>query len=71
MSIYTTGSTGSDGRNGEQKKDLWSSMLDSVASGKRLPEKNILLLGMLLSTRVREWKTDSPQAARLNRNESS
>jgi dynein light intermediate chain 1, cytosolic len=27
------------------KKDMWSSMLDNVASGKRLPEKNILVLG--------------------------
>lgn len=27
------------------KKDSWSSMLDGVASGKRLPEKNILVLG--------------------------
>ena len=24
---------------------MWSSMLDSVASGKKLPEKNILVLG--------------------------
>ncbi|EAA28729.3 hypothetical protein GE21DRAFT_625 [Neurospora crassa] len=45
-STYTTASTGSDSRNGEkEKKELWSSMLDSVASAKRLPEKNILLLG--------------------------
>ncbi|PGH05949.1 hypothetical protein AJ80_08261 [Polytolypa hystricis UAMH7299] len=27
------------------KKNLWSSMLDGVASGKRLPEKNLLILG--------------------------
>lgn len=27
------------------KKDMWSSMLDNVASGKRLPEKNVLVLG--------------------------
>ncbi|KAI9812781.1 MAG: hypothetical protein M1827_004537 [Pycnora praestabilis] len=26
-------------------KDLWSSMLSGVASGKRLPEKNVLILG--------------------------
>jgi dynein light intermediate chain 1 len=33
-------------KNGDTvKKDLWSSMLDSVASGKRLPEKNLLVLG--------------------------
>lgn len=27
------------------KKNIWSSMLDSVANGKRLPEKNLLVLG--------------------------
>lgn len=47
ISTYTSTSAQSDGRNGEQKKDLWTSMLDSVASGKRLPEKNILVFGML------------------------
>ena len=45
FSTYTVGSGGSEGKNGEPKKDLWSSLLDSVASGKRLPEKNILVLG--------------------------
>ena len=47
FSTYTSTSvgSGSDGKNGEQKKDMWSSMLDSVASGKRLPEKNMLVLG--------------------------
>ncbi|KAL9079425.1 MAG: hypothetical protein Q9157_001679 [Trypethelium eluteriae] len=29
----------------EQKKELWSSMLDGVSSGKRLPEKTLLVLG--------------------------
>ncbi|ROT41037.1 dynein light intermediate chain [Sodiomyces alkalinus F11] len=43
-STYTAASGASDGRNGE-RKDLWSSLLDSVASGKRLPEKNIIVLG--------------------------
>ncbi|KAJ5317545.1 hypothetical protein N7508_002053 [Penicillium antarcticum] len=27
------------------KKNIWSSLLDSVANGKRLPEKNLLVLG--------------------------
>jgi len=27
------------------KKNIWSSMLDGVASGKRLPEKNMVVLG--------------------------
>ncbi|RKF61925.1 Cytoplasmic dynein 1 light intermediate chain 2 [Erysiphe neolycopersici] len=29
----------------ESKKDMWSSMLNSVSSGKSLPEKNIIMLG--------------------------
>ncbi|KAI9765060.1 MAG: hypothetical protein M1835_007465 [Candelina submexicana] len=29
----------------EAKKDMWSSMLDSVASGRRLPEKSVIVLG--------------------------
>ena len=27
------------------EKGMWSSMLDSVASGKKLPEKNLVVLG--------------------------
>ena len=46
FSTYTAASGGSESKNGEPKKDLWLSMLDSVASGKRLPEKNVLVLGM-------------------------
>lgn len=48
QSTYTTGSTETEprGGTGEQKKNLWTSMLESVASGKRLPEKNLLILGM-------------------------
>jgi dynein light intermediate chain 1 len=45
VSTYTTASGEAEGRNGEQKKNLWQSMLESVASGKRLPEKNLLVLG--------------------------
>ncbi|KAH8662364.1 dynein light intermediate chain-domain-containing protein [Xylariales sp. PMI_506] len=47
FSTYTTTSvgTGPDSKNDEQKKDMWSSMLDNVASGKRLPEKNLIVLG--------------------------
>ncbi|KAH8908161.1 hypothetical protein BR93DRAFT_927196 [Coniochaeta sp. PMI_546] len=46
FSSYTNASTGSDSKNGgEQKKDMWSTLLDSVASGKRLLEKNLLVLG--------------------------
>lgn len=42
VSTYTSTSAGDD--RGEQK-NLWTSMLGSVASGKRLPEKNVLVLG--------------------------
>ena len=31
--------------NGESERNMWSSMLDSVASGKKLPEKNLIILG--------------------------
>ncbi|KAF5877539.1 putative dynein light intermediate chain protein [Botrytis fragariae] len=41
-STYTQATTSTED---EEKKDMWSSMLDGVASGKRLPEKNILVLG--------------------------
>ena len=41
----STASGEADGRGVEQKKNLWTSMLESVASGKRLPEKNLLVLG--------------------------
>lgn len=52
FSNYTSASAsgGSEGKNGDQKKDMWSSMLDSVASGKRLPEKNLLVMGMSVAT---------------------
>jgi len=41
----------SDGRlqsNGDSERNMWSSMLDSVASGKKLPEKKLLVLGQEL-----------------------
>lgn len=46
-STYTAASSGADSKNGDknEKKELWNSMLSSVASGKRLPERNIILLG--------------------------
>ncbi|KAL1859508.1 hypothetical protein VTK73DRAFT_7583 [Phialemonium thermophilum] len=44
FSTYTAASGGS-GSKAEQKEDLWNSLLASVASGKRLPEKNLLVLG--------------------------
>lgn len=44
-STYTVSSDHDGSKSPSAKKDMWSSMLDSVASGKRLPEKNILVLG--------------------------
>ena len=38
----------SDGRsqsNGGSEKNIWSSLLDSVATSKKLPEKNVVVLG--------------------------
>ena len=32
----------------EEEKGMWSTLLDSVASGKRLPQKNLVVLGMLI-----------------------
>ncbi|CAK7271461.1 hypothetical protein SEPCBS119000_004618 [Sporothrix epigloea] len=37
--------TGGGGGGGSKKKDLWNSMLDSVASGRKLPERNLLVFG--------------------------
>ena len=36
--------------NGVAEQNMWSSMLESVASGKKLPEKTIIVLGLLIST---------------------
>lgn len=30
---------------GSDKKELWSTLLDNVASGKKIPEKNLIVLG--------------------------
>ena len=31
----------------EHKENIWSSLLSSVSGGKRLPEKNLIVLGKL------------------------
>lgn len=46
-----------DGHGRPQSKDgeakgMWSSLLDSVASGKKLPEKNLVVLGR---SQWRDW----------------
>ncbi|KAJ5280138.1 hypothetical protein N7478_005510 [Penicillium angulare] len=40
-----TGSNSRPSSKDGSKKNIWSSLLDSVANGKRLPEKNLLILG--------------------------
>lgn len=59
FSTYTSASGGSDGNNGE-KENMWEKMLKSVASGKRLPEKNLLVMGMSRSclAEVEEHRAD-------------
>ncbi|TVY45635.1 Cytoplasmic dynein 1 light intermediate chain [Lachnellula subtilissima] len=73
-STNTQVSTSSDHdrpKSADAKKDIWSSMLDSVASGKRLPEKNLLVLGKRFyglpagvsrNAFVRRYKKDLRQA---------
>lgn len=34
----------------EPERNMWSSMLDSVSSGKKLPEKNLIVLGKMKLT---------------------
>ncbi|CAK7274554.1 hypothetical protein SEPCBS57363_006224 [Sporothrix epigloea] len=36
---------GGGGGGGSKKRDLWNSMLDSVASGRKLPERNLFVFG--------------------------
>jgi len=43
-SVYTTASNGADER-ADAHQGLWQSMLASVASSKRVPEKNLLVFG--------------------------
>lgn len=46
---HNSGGPGSRPTSKDGNKNIWSSMLDSVASGKRLPEKNMIVLGTVLS----------------------
>ncbi|ODM20741.1 hypothetical protein SI65_03794 [Aspergillus cristatus] len=45
MSTFGTRSNSRPSSKDGPKKNIWSSMLDNVANGKRLPEKNLLILG--------------------------
>lgn len=64
FSSYTNTSTGSGSRDAGEKRDMWSSMLDSVASGKRLPEKNLLVLGGTVESQREFLEALSNQAQR-------
>lgn len=73
VSTFTTMSGDNEGRNGEQKKEIWLPLLDSVSSGKRLPEKNLIVLGMNATdaTLLQIKEADDGQAVRPNHNEIS
>ncbi|KAF2758369.1 hypothetical protein EJ05DRAFT_492725 [Pseudovirgaria hyperparasitica] len=47
VSLTATADRGQPARpkSSEEKKEMWSSLLDSVSTGKRLPEKSVLVLG--------------------------
>ncbi|KAK4124759.1 hypothetical protein N657DRAFT_643510 [Parathielavia appendiculata] len=73
-STYTAASvaSGADSRNSDkaEKKELWNSMLATVASGRRLPEKNIILLGGTVDSQREFFETLSNNDGRrtLDRN---
>jgi dynein light intermediate chain 1 len=47
----TPGSHDRPGSRDENKEEIWKPLLDSISSGKRLPEKSLLVLGALVATR--------------------
>lgn len=49
---FPTRAPGNDrpGSRDTDKEEIWKPMLDSISSGKRLPEKSLLVLGALAST---------------------
>lgn len=51
---------------GTAKKDMWSTMLDGVANGKRLPEKNIIVLGWSVRGHGGLGELNNPQEVRLS-----
>jgi len=53
ISSYTQSSDHDRPKSSDAKNNMWSSMLNSVSSGKKLPEKNILVLGMFTIWRRR------------------
>ena len=67
-STYTAGSGDQDSRNGGEKSNLWTSMLESVSSGKRLPEKNLLIMGMIMIAHLCIWLLTVKQADRQKGN---
>ncbi|KAL8824251.1 MAG: hypothetical protein Q9170_008215 [Blastenia crenularia] len=50
---------------GEQEKNIWSSLLNGVASGKKLPEKNLLVLDILARLSIYLLSESSPSFSSL------
>ena len=46
---------------GGTEQNMWSSMLDSVSSGKKLPEKNLLVLGQPLASHSSAYQLIDPR----------
>ena len=53
----------------EAEEGLWSSMLNSVATGKRLPEKNLLILGPFIDYKLANWEIKLLQEGRQRHKE--
>ncbi|KAL8824891.1 MAG: hypothetical protein Q9191_004744 [Dirinaria sp. TL-2023a] len=54
-------SNGQSQNNGDSEENMWSSMLDSVASGRKLPEKNLIVLGGSPETQKEFLDTLAPE----------
>ena len=65
------GSSLSNASSASEKEDMWSSMLSSVASSKRLPQKNLLVLGPPLPPAPNPPHSNTSQAAPPKPSESS
>ncbi|KAF2745485.1 dynein [Sporormia fimetaria CBS 119925] len=56
------------GSRGQENEEIWKPMLDNHSSGKRLPEKSVLVLGGTQETQknfLESLSTDSPNSKRL------
>jgi dynein light intermediate chain 1 len=53
FSTRTPGGHERPGSRDGEKEEIWKPMLDSISSGKRLPEKSLLVLGAAADRRQR------------------